>query len=101
MLAMILRSRSPAFSSRVEDLPKPEDLREKFNGYERHGVRKYWTVDPAGEWFCIYRPRLDASGEARYDERDAQGMGQGLLEGGFPFFGAFAVEPQRIFAELD
>ena len=31
-----------------------KDLREKFDLYQRAGVREYWVIDPRGEWVQQY-----------------------------------------------
>lgn len=71
--------------------------REKFGLYQRHGVREYWVVDPAGEWLCVYR--LSTAGA--YDEGElreplwAYGpIASKVLEG-------FIVNPKELFAGLD
>lgn len=40
-----------------------KDLNDKFSLYERHGVREYWVVDPAGS-VQVYR----LNGTGRYDD---------------------------------
>ena len=37
-----------------------KDFHEKLSLYERHGVREYWIIDPAGRYLHVYK--LDASG---------------------------------------
>jgi Uma2 family endonuclease len=77
-----------------------KDQKEKFDLYERHGVREYWVVDPAGEWLCIYRlargkdgrPRFD-SGELREPVRDYSPVASSVLAG-------FTVDPAELFADL-
>lgn len=74
-----------------------KDQKEKFDLYERHGVREYWVVDPAGAWLCVYRltdrEKFDG-GELRERLRDYSPIGSSVLEG-------FSVDPAGLFAELD
>jgi len=76
-----------------------KDQHEKFELYQRHGVREYWVVDPAGEWLCVYRLGADA----RFDSGALRERGRGrdwspiesaVLPG-------FAVDPEQLFADLD
>ena len=74
-----------------------KDQKEKFDLYERHGVREYWVVDPAGKWLCVYRPGPDGKygdGELRETIRDYSPVASSVLEG-------FRVDPGELFAELD
>jgi Uma2 family endonuclease len=72
-----------------------KDQREKFDLYERTGVREYWVADPAGKWFCVYRRgpegRFD-SGELRDPDREYGPVESCVLAG-------FAVDPARLFAD--
>jgi Uma2 family endonuclease len=74
-----------------------KDQREKFDLYQRHGVREYWIVDPAGRWLCVYRlgpeGRFD-DGELREPPREYGLVASRVLEG-------FAVDPGRLFEDLD
>ncbi len=74
-----------------------KDQREKFDLYQRHGVREYWVLDPAGAWLCVYR--LKPSGE--YDEgelrdplREYGPIASTVLEG-------FVVAPPELFEDLE
>jgi len=74
-----------------------KDQREKFDLYQRHGVREYWIVDPAGKWLCVYRPGPDGefdAGELREPLRDYGSISSKVLEG-------FSVEPKELFADMD
>ena len=73
-----------------------KDQREKFELYEKHGVREYWVIDPAGEWLCVYRPTLTGifdTGELRERGREYGPIRSRVLEG-------FAVDPAKLFADL-
>jgi Uma2 family endonuclease len=74
-----------------------KDQKEKFDLYERHGVREYWVVDPAGSWLCVYRlteSRRFDEGELRERLRDYSPIGSSVLEG-------FSIDPGKLFADLD
>lgn len=74
-----------------------KDLREKFNLYERHGVREYWVVDPGNKSILIFRPGPDGKydeGELRDLIYDASPIASKVLEG-------FVVDPAELFARLD
>lgn len=84
-----------------------KDLNEKFNLYQKHGVREYWVVDPAAWSVWVYRlaaGTASATGAAsprRYDEgelRDRLGdvshIASAVLEG-------FVLDPTELFADLD
>jgi Uma2 family endonuclease len=74
-----------------------KDMNEKFNLYERHGVREYWIVDPTGEWLCVYRPMPHGkydSGELRERLREYGPIASKVLDG-------FIIEPKELFAGLD
>lgn len=74
-----------------------KDQHEKFALYERHGVREYWVVDPAGHWLCVYRLGTEGKydeGELRERLRDYGPIESQVLAG-------FAVEPEELFSVLD
>jgi Uma2 family endonuclease len=79
-----------------------KDQHEKFALYQRHDVREYWVVDPAGEWLCVYRPLAKSesaaasfdSGELRERGRDYSPIASRVLEG-------FTVDPAILFADLE
>jgi Uma2 family endonuclease len=73
-----------------------KDQREKFDLYEKHGVREYWVVDPAGAWLCVYRLKDDGafdSGELRESLREYGPIESSVLEG-------FTVDPGELFADM-
>lgn len=80
-----------------------KDQREKFDLYQRRGVREYWVLDPAGEWLCVYRllggrgeglgPTAFDDGELRERGRDYSPISSRVLEG-------FSVDPAKLFADL-
>jgi Uma2 family endonuclease len=45
-----------------------KDLAEKFNAYERAGVREYWTIDPGARSLVVYVLERDASGRLRFGD---------------------------------
>ncbi len=74
-----------------------KDQREKFDLYQKYGVREYWVVDPAGEWLCVYRRGDDGkfdSGELRESLREYGRIESRVLEG-------FVVDPKELFADMD
>lgn len=74
-----------------------KDQREKFDLYERHGVREYWIVDPGNRSIMIYRLRPDGhydDGELRETIHAVSPIASTVLEG-------FSVDPKELFAELD
>ena len=74
-----------------------KDQREKFDRYERAGVREYWVVDPAGQWLCVYRlgaGGLFDEGELRESPRDYGPIASRVIKG-------FSVDPSRLFAERE
>jgi Uma2 family endonuclease len=74
-----------------------KDLNDKFRLYERHGVREYWVVDPAGDWLCVYCLGLDGrfdEGELRDLVRDSSSVASTVLEG-------LAVDPRELFSGLE
>jgi Uma2 family endonuclease len=74
-----------------------KDLNEKFNLYERQGVREYWVIDPGNLTIHVWHMQS----AARYDEgelREPLGeygpIASRALEG-------FVVEPKDLFADMD
>lgn len=74
-----------------------KDLNDKFELYERHGVREYWVLDPGNRSILVFRPlptgRYD-SGELRDSVHDFSPVASRVLEG-------FSVDPKELFAEMD
>ncbi|MGO8695853.1 MAG: Uma2 family endonuclease [Rectinemataceae bacterium] len=71
-----------------------KDIREKFDLYERMGVREYWVIDPSGEWLS----RFVRGADGRYGEAESRDplflkgpVDSLILEG-------FSVDPADIFA---
>jgi len=80
-----------------------KDLNEKFNLYEKRGVREYWVVDPAAWSVWVYRLAADAATppRSRYDEgelRDRLGDTSPLAS---RVLAGFTVDPVELFADLD
>ncbi len=74
-----------------------KDLREKFDLYEKHGVREYWVVDPGNRSIMVYRPDAEGrydDGELRETVRDWTPLASRVLEG-------FSVDPEELFADMD
>jgi len=72
-----------------------KDQREKFNLYERAGVREYWVADPAGKWLCVYRRMTEGrfdDGELRDPDREYDSVASSILEG-------FEIDPTKLFEE--
>lgn len=71
------------------------DMKEKFELYERSGVREYWVIEPRASW--LHRYVLGADGHYGAPLVREQGDGQGrvasaLLEG-------FSFDPEALFTE--
>jgi Uma2 family endonuclease len=71
-----------------------KDLREKFDLYERMGVREYWVIDPSGEWLS----RFARAQNGRYGEAESRDssftkgpISSLILEG-------FSIDPSDIFS---
>ena len=71
-----------------------KDLSDKFDLYQRHGVREYWIVDPDAR--VIHAWRLEESG--RFGKEKLYAIGEAapsaVLEG-------LVVETKELFADLD
>jgi Uma2 family endonuclease len=73
------------------------DLSDKFELYERHGVREYWVVDPGNRAIQLWRLGADARfemAELRDLARDDSPIASSVLDG-------FAIEPKALFRDLD
>ena len=70
------------------------DLRDKFAVYEKHGVREYWIVDPAGEWI----KRFDRGADGRFGE--AEGRDPAMKKGPIAsiVLEGFSIDPAELFA---
>jgi Uma2 family endonuclease len=69
-------------------------FREKFDLYERMGLREYWIVDPAGEWIN----RFDRGEDGRFGKPEVRDpvfmkgpIASTVLEG-------FSIDPAELFA---
>jgi Uma2 family endonuclease len=74
-----------------------KDQREKFDLFERHGVREYWIIDPTGKWLCRYALGAEGSydaGELREEGRAYGSIASIVLVG-------LTIEPKALFAELE
>jgi Uma2 family endonuclease len=74
-----------------------KDLKDKFELYEKHGVREYWVIDPSAWSVWVYRltsaGRFD-EGELKERLGDTAPIASTVLDG-------FAVDPMELFADLD
>jgi Uma2 family endonuclease len=74
-----------------------KDQREKFDRYERAGVREYWIVDPAAWSIWLYHlgpgGRFD-EGELKERLGDVAPIASKVLEG-------LVIDPMELFADLD
>jgi Uma2 family endonuclease len=82
-----------------------KDQREKFDLYQRHGVREYWVIDPLGAWLCVYRllspGALATPGPASaFDEGELREQGKDFGPVGSHVLSGFAIDPGELFAEL-
>jgi len=71
-----------------------KDLREKFDLYEKHGIREYWVVDPGNRYVHVYT--LDKNGE--YGEPEIF-VEQGEIKS--TVCEEFSIELNAIFPETD
>lgn len=71
-----------------------KDLREKFDLYERMGVREYWVVEPEGLWLN----RFDRGADGRF--ADPEVRDQIKRRGPVPslVLEGFAIDPEDLFA---
>jgi len=79
------------------------DQHEKFELYERSGVREYWVIDPAAWSVWVYRlvPGAAPADKARFDEGelrerlgDVSALSSRVLDG-------FVVDLEELFSDLD
>jgi Uma2 family endonuclease len=74
-----------------------KDQREKFDRYERAGVREYWVIDPTAWSIWVYRlapgGRFD-EGELKERLGDTSPIASSVLEG-------FTLDPIELFADMD
>jgi Uma2 family endonuclease len=74
-----------------------KDFREKFDLYERMGVREYWIVDPAGKSIHRFERRengLFGTPELREPIFRKGPIASAVLDG-------FMIQPEELFADLD
>jgi Uma2 family endonuclease len=74
-----------------------KDMNEKFNLYEKRGVREYWILDPAAWSIWVYRqtaPNHFDDGELKERLGDTSPIASTVLAG-------FSVDPMELFANLD
>lgn len=45
-----------------------KDLSEKFQLYEKHGVKEYWIVDPGNQYVRIFNLQTEGAEAGKYDE---------------------------------
>jgi Uma2 family endonuclease len=74
-----------------------KDLHEKFDLYQKHGVREYWVIDPGNVALQVWRLTAIGKydeGELRQHGRDFSPIASHVLEG-------FSIDPEKLFADLD
>jgi len=71
-----------------------KDLREKFDLFQRMGVREYWLIDPAGSWIN----RLERGADGRFGEPEVRDPVK--LRGKIPslVLEGFVIDPEDLFA---
>ena len=74
-----------------------KDLREKFDRYQRAGVREYWVVD--AEAWSIWAYRRTAEG--RFDEGELKERLGDLSPIESAVLPGLAIDPTQLFADLD
>ena len=45
-----------------------KDLNEKFQLYEKHGVKEYWVVDPGNKYIQVFHLQNEGKGSGKYDD---------------------------------
>ncbi|MCK5098813.1 MAG: Uma2 family endonuclease [Desulfobacteraceae bacterium] len=45
-----------------------KDLNEKFQLYEKHGVKEYWVVDPGNKYIQIFHLQSEGKDSGKYDD---------------------------------
>ena len=45
-----------------------KDLNEKFNLYEKHGVKEYWVVDPGNKYIRVFHLKIEKKKSGKYDD---------------------------------
>jgi Uma2 family endonuclease len=77
-----------------------KDLAEKFNAYERAGVREYWVVDPGNRSVVVYVQETEAGGAAARPRGSAPRYGTGRVHAALGKIACTAVEGVEVdFAE--
>lgn len=74
-----------------------KDLHEKFDLYERGGVREYWIVDPGNRSIQVFHREPSGTfdqGELREAYAEFGPIGSRVLSG-------YVIEPRELFAVLD
>ncbi len=72
-----------------------KDINDKFDRYERAGVREYWLVDPGNRSIWLYRRNQEGKfdeGELREPFRDFSAIASSVLEG-------LSIDPEELFSE--
>jgi len=71
-----------------------KDLREKFDLYERMGVREYWVIDPQGEWLN----RFVRAQDGRYGEAESRDLSFAKGPISSLVLDGFSIDPSEIFS---
>ena len=75
------------------------DMKEKFELYERSGVREYWVVEPKAAWLHRYVLRIvESSSEGRYGEALIREKGDGLGHAASLVLDGFSFDTEALFA---
>jgi Uma2 family endonuclease len=71
-----------------------KDLREKFDLFQRMGVKEYWLIEPEGRWLN----RLDRGEDGRFGQPEVRDPVR--LRGSIPsrVLEGFVVDPEDLFA---
>lgn len=73
-----------------------KDLHEKFDLYQKHGVREYWVIDPGNVALQVWR--LVETG--KYDEGELRQKGREFSPIASRALVGFLLDPETLFAEL-